>query len=71
MRWWYRQALVAGRDHALAANEIRDGDVCCVTAVAMSHDVGCGRLREATAFNRSSKVTPCQVVSSFDHLVTQ
>src|SRR6516162_2543207 len=47
MRWWNRQALIPGRDHPLTLNEIRDGDVCCVTPVAMRHDVGCGRLREA------------------------
>ena len=47
MRWWNRQALVPGRDHPLTPSEIHDGDVCCVTPVAMSHDVGCGRLREA------------------------
>src|SRR5262249_25123403 len=47
MRWRNRQALIPGRDHPLTLNEIRDGDVCSVTPVAMSHDVGCGRLFEA------------------------
>src|SRR5262249_28965923 len=47
MRWWNRQALIPGRDHPLTPNEISDGDVCCVTPVAMSHDVESGWLLEA------------------------
>jgi hypothetical protein len=55
MRWQNRQAVIAGRDHALAANEICDRDVCCVTSVAMSHDVGLGRLREAHCLHQIVK----------------
>src|SRR5262245_32474424 len=39
MRWQNRQALVSSRDHALAANQIGDRDICHVTTVAVSHDV--------------------------------
>ena len=38
------QVIVSRRDHTLAADEISDWNICCVAAVAMSHNVSRSRL---------------------------
>src|SRR5262249_17860446 len=54
---------ISGDDPPPTANEILDRDVCRVPSIAMSHDVGCGRIGEADCLQQivERDALPCGI----------
>src|SRR5262249_52209080 len=54
-----RQALVSSRDHALTVNKVRHRNVCCVSYLTISQDVGRGCVRP---IRRLQQIVKCHTL---------